>query len=65
MLKHKLSYIAVTDGVSKKNLTDMFIESADSIQKAVYDAFRRQGKDARVLVLTDSKNIVPKLCQNV
>ncbi len=65
MLKHKLSYIAVTDGVSKKELKDMFIESADSIQEAVSEAFRRQGKDARVLVLTDSKNVIPKLYQDV
>ena len=61
MLKHKLSYIAVTDGVSKKDLSAMFIESADSVQEAVDEAFRRQGKDARVLVIPDSKNIIPRL----
>jgi len=61
MKKYNLSYLVVTDGVSKKELTEMFIESAASIQDAVDEAFRIQGKDARVLVVSDSKNIVPRL----
>jgi nickel-dependent lactate racemase len=61
--KYKLSYIVVTEGVSRQDLKSMSVVSTDSLQRAVDTAFERQGPGARVLVLPDSKNIVPRLRQ--
>jgi len=63
MKKYNLSYIALIEGVSKKDLKNMFIESAASLQEAVDRAFQIQGANARVLVLPNSKNIIPRIKQ--
>jgi len=56
----KNELIVVSDSLDEKTLDDMFTQKAPSVEEAIEMALKKQGKDAKILVIRNATDIVPK-----
>ncbi|TET86979.1 MAG: nickel-dependent lactate racemase [Desulfobacteraceae bacterium] len=56
----KASLIVVSDTLSEETLGDMFTRKAQSVDDAIQMALEQQGVNAKILVMKNGPNIVPK-----
>ena len=56
----KADLIVVSDSLDEKILDTMFTKKASSVEEAVEMALNKQGKDAKILVIRNATDIIPK-----
>jgi nickel-dependent lactate racemase len=56
----KADLIVVSDSLDEKILDTMFTKKASSVEEAVEMALRQQGKDAKILLIRNGADVVPK-----
>ena len=55
----KADAIVVSDCLDEKTLSDMLVQKAKNLDHAIEMALRKQGKDARILVLMNAADMIP------
>jgi nickel-dependent lactate racemase len=53
--------ICVVSEIEDKILQDMFMRPFDSLQEAVNSSMDKKGKDAKILIITDGANTIPRV----
>ena len=56
----KADLIVVSDSLDEKILETMFTKKASSVEEAIEMALNKQGKDAKILLIRNASDIVPK-----
>ncbi len=56
----KAELIVVSENLSEETLSDMFTKKAETVDQAIQMALASQGKDAKILLMRNAGDIVPK-----
>jgi nickel-dependent lactate racemase len=56
----KAELIVVSDSLDEQTLDAMFTQKASTVEEAIEMALGRQGRDAKILVLGNAADLVPK-----
>ncbi len=56
----KADLIVVSDSLDERTLGEMFTKKASSVEEAIEMALKKQGEDAKILLIRNAADIVPK-----
>lgn len=59
MVRERAEIIMISDGISPDDAGKLGYESADTVDEALAMAFKRQGSDAKITVLTHAPEVLP------
>jgi nickel-dependent lactate racemase len=51
--------IVISDSLDEKTLDTMFTKKASTVEEAIEMALKKQGKDAKILLIRNATDIVP------